>query len=155
MQALCNSFPIPRTILLRWLLVIACAKVLWCSVFIVMRNPEWPQERLVQQVALYPTESLGYYKPMETLFTQGYYKGMCRMPGLLPFYMPLRLFLSESTAKAAMIPLQVVFDILATLALGILAARIFQSIRALHITYALACISTFTAVRNKIGRAHV
>jgi hypothetical protein len=148
MPALCSPFPIDRSIRMRWLLVIALAKVFWCAVFILQRNNEWPQEFIVGDVALYPTESQGYYKPMETLLTKGYYNGMCRMPGLLPFYFPLRLFLPETIAQMCMIPLQVLFDILATAALGILAARIFQSIRALHITYALACISTFTAVRN-------
>ena len=147
MPLLCSPFQIERRILLRWLGIILSAKIFWLLIFIVLKSDNW-NEHSVGNMALQPSESRGYYRPIETLINEGHYQGMCHMPGLLPFYLPLRAFLTETAAMQAMIFMQVAFDIVATLCLGILAARIFQSLRALHLTYLLACISTFTAVRN-------
>ena len=147
MLALCSQFQIERRMLLRWLGIIVIAKIFWLSIFIAFKSREW-SEHSVGNLALQPNESFGYYRPLEMLISEGHYQGMCHMPGLLPFYLPLRAFLTDTAAMQAMIFVQVAFDIFATLCLGILAARIFQTLRALHITYLLACISTFTAVRN-------
>jgi len=147
MLSLCTPFSIERRVLLRWLGIIVFAKIFWLSVFITLKSENW-NEHSIAGIALQPNESFGYYRPLESLIQEGQYQGMCHMPGLLPFYLPLRTFLSETTALQVMIFIQLAFDILATLCLGLLAARIFQSIRAMHITYFLACISTFTAVRN-------
>lgn len=144
---LCSSIDIPKSTAMRWLAIIAAAKVIWLIVFIALRSPSWTEHSSVG-IALQPNESLGYYHPLESLIEEGHYQGMCHLPGLLPFYLPLRMVLPEPAALQAMIVLQVLFDLAATWALGILAARIFHSLRAMHITYALACISTFTAVRN-------
>jgi hypothetical protein len=148
MLSLCAHFSIDRRIVWRWLVAIAIIKVAWLVVFIALRSNIWTHEATAGHIALQPKESFGYYRPLETLITQGHYQGMCHMPGLLPFYAPLRLFLDETMALQAMIVIQVVFDILATLCLGLLAGRIFQSVRAVHLTYLLACLSTFTVVRN-------
>ncbi len=147
MLAICYQFPIDCRILLRWLSIIAVAKFFWLLIFIVFKSGDWSAHS-IGDVALQPNESFGYYRPLETLITEGHYQGMCHMPGLLPFYLPLRAFMSATAAMQAMIFVQVAFDILATLCLGMLAARIFQSARAMHITYFLACVSTFTSVRN-------
>lgn len=134
--------------LLKWLAAIACAKIFWLILFTVLRSNEWTESTVVGHIGLYPRESWGYYRPLENLLSHGHYTSVCRMPGLLPFYVPLRCLFDEVVSKQCMILVQLVADILATFAIGILAARIFQSLRALHLTYALACFSTFTAVRN-------
>jgi len=148
MVTLCRAFPIQKQVLYRWLLAIASAKVIWLVLFIALRSNAWTEHATVGHIALQPNESFGYYRPMESWIHDGLYQGMCHLPGLMPFYVPLRLVLPETMALQAMIVLQVIFDIFATWTLGMLAARIFQSIRALHLTYLLACLSTFTAVRN-------
>lgn len=148
MVTLCKAFPVERSILLRWLLAISLAKLVWFGLFIALRSEHWTNHASIGYIALQPNESLGYYHPLESLLHDGHYQGMCRMPGLLPFYLPLRAVLPEVAALQSMVVLQVVFDIFATLCLGLLAARIFQSKRAMHLTYLLACVSTFTAVRN-------
>ena len=148
MVTLCRAFPIKKQVLYRWLLAIAFAKVIWFALFVALRSNAWTEHATVGHIALQPNESFGYYRPMETWIHDGQYQGMCHLPGLMPFYVPLRLFMPETMAMQAMVVLQVIFDIFATWTLGMLAARIFQSIRAMHLTYLMACISTFTAVRN-------
>jgi hypothetical protein len=148
MVTLCHKFPVQKSVLFRWLAAIAAAKVIWFVIFIGLRSDAWTEHASIGHIALQPNESHGYYRPMESLIQDGQYQGMCHLPGLLPFYVPLRLLLPETMALQAMVVLQVIFDILATWTLGMLAARIFQSLRAMHLTYLLACLSTFTAVRN-------
>jgi hypothetical protein len=145
---LCKSFDVPARLLYRWLAIIALAKITWLVLFIVLRGEQWAGDTVIQGIGLFPLESEGYYVPLEDVLQKGEYSSLCRMPGLLPFYLPLRMLLSQANSMPAMIGLQVIFDILATWSLGVLAARIFQSIQALRLTYLLACLSTFTAVRN-------
>ena len=148
MVTLCRSFRVQKHVLYRWLIAIAAAKVIWFVLFIALRSNAWTEHATVGHIALQPKESRGYYQPIESWINDGHYWGMCHMPGLLPFYAPLRLLMPETMALQSMVVLQVIFDIFATWTLGMLAARIFQSMRAMHLTYLLACLSTFTAVRN-------
>jgi hypothetical protein len=145
---LCQPFSIPRRLLYRWLFIIAIAKIFWLVLFIVLRGEQWSGDSVIEGVGLFPLESEGYYVPLEDIIQKGEYSSLCRMPGLLPFYLPLRALFSQVNALHAMIVLHVIFDIMATLSLGLLAGRIFQSLRAVQLSYILACVSTFTVVRN-------
>jgi hypothetical protein len=145
---LCQSFSIPSRLLYRWLAIIALAKIFWLVIFIALRGNQWSSDTVIDGFGLFPLESRGYYVPLEDILKQGEYSSVCRMPGLLPFYLPLRGVFSQVDALHAMVVLQVIADILATWSLGVLGARIFQSIRVMHLTYFLACISTFAVVRN-------
>lgn len=148
MLSLCTDTQPSKSTIKRWLLIIALAKICWLVLFIALRSDGWSHRISPDGVALMPLEYEGYYDPLESLIQTGHYDSVCRMPGLLPFYLPLRLVFSVAHAWLAMIVLHVLFDIVATLALGLLAARIFQSVRAAHFTWLLACVSTFTVVRN-------
>ena len=116
--------------------------------FVVLRGNQWSGATVIENFGLYPLESEGYYVPLEAIIQHGEYSSMCRMPGLLPFYLPLRAVFSQVNALHAMMIVHLLFDIAATWALGVLGARIFQSLRVMQLTYFLACISTFAVVRN-------
>ena len=148
MITLCQPYRIDRSLLRKWFVFIALAKCLWFVAFVALRSEDWASNATIGGIAFYPNESYSYYLPIENLLAHGQYTSVCRMPGLLPFYAPLRFFLSEIAAKQCMVILQVILDVFATLSLGLLVARIFQSIKALHITLLISCISSFTAVRN-------
>ena len=148
MFKLCDDISIPKKVQFQWLTAIAIAKIGWFILFIVLRSDAWSLKTSAWGFGLHPSESFGYFNPIEALLRNGTYQGMCRMPGMIPFYLPFRLFMPQNHAHFILLIIQVLFDILATWRLGLLAARIFQSIRAAHITLFLACISTFTVVRN-------
>lgn len=148
MLPLCAETKLSRSTTMRWLLLIALAKIVWFVLFIALRSDNWSHRITPDGIALQPLEYHGYYAPLESLIQTGHYNSLCRMPGLLPFYLPLRLVFTVTQTWLAIIILQVLFDIAATLALGLLAARIFRSVRAAHFTWLLACASTFTVVRN-------
>jgi len=148
MIKLCDDIIIPKKVQLQWLAAIALAKIGWFILFIVLRSDAWSLKTAAWGIALHPSESFGYFNPIEVYLRHGTYQGMCRMPGMIPFYLPFRLFMPQAHAQLILIIVQILFDILATWRLGILAGRIFQSLRATHFTWFLACISTFTVVRN-------
>jgi hypothetical protein len=137
-----------RRSLFKWFLLILSAKFLWLILFTVLRNPLWNPEFQVGSIGLYGGDSQTYYYPVEQFIATGEYYGMCRMPGVMPVYYPLRLFLSVTHAQQAIVILQVVFDSLATLLLAIMALRIFKSRRAFQITILLSCATAFIALRN-------
>jgi len=137
-----------RRTLFNWFLFILATKVLWLVLFTALRNPQWNPILSVGTIGLYGGDSKTYYYPVEHLIATGEYYGMCRMPGVLPVYLPLRMFLSQVNAQQAIVLLQVLFDSLATLLLAIMAARIFKSRRAFQATILLSCATVFIALRN-------
>ena len=137
-----------RRTLFNWFLFILAAKVLWLVLFTALRNPQWNPILSVGTIGLYGGDSKTYYYPVEQLIATGEYYGMCRMPGVLPVYWPLRMFLSQTDAQQAVVVLQVIFDSVATLLLAILAFRLFANRRAFHATILLSCATTFIALRN-------
>jgi hypothetical protein len=137
-----------RRTLFNWFLFILAAKLLWLVLFTALRNPQWNPKLSVGTIGLYGGDSQTYYYPVEHLIATGEYYGMCRMPGVLPIYGPLRMFLSEVNAQQAIVVLQVIFDSVATLLLAILAARLFASRGAFRATILLSCATTFIALRN-------
>jgi hypothetical protein len=137
-----------RSTLFKWFLFILAAKVVWLVLFTTLRNPQWNPEFSVGSIGLYGGDSQTYYYPVEQLIETGEYYGMCRMPGVLPVYWPLRMFLSEVNAQQAIVVIQVIFDSIATLLLAILAARLFGNRKAFHATTLLSCVTSFIALRN-------
>jgi Gpi18-like mannosyltransferase len=129
-----------RSTLFKWFLFILAAKVVWLVLFTTLRNPQWNPEFSVGSIGLYGGDSQTYYYPVEQLIETGEYYGMCRMPGVLPVYWPLRMFLSEVNAQQAIVVIQVIFDSIATLLLAILAARLFGNRKAFHATTLLSCL---------------
>ena len=137
-----------RKTLFKWFLFILAAKLLWLLLFTALRNPQWNPILAVGTIGLYGGDTQTYYYPLEQLIASGEYYGMCRMPGVLPIYLPLRMILSEVNAQQAIVVLQVIFDSISTLLLAILAARLFGNRKAFHATILLSCVTTFIALRT-------
>lgn len=137
-----------RRALRQWFLAILLVKTLWLTLFISLRNPEWYQGFVVGHIGLNSGDSKTYYQPIEELISTGQYGGVCRMPGILPVYLPLRLIFNDVNALQGVVVVQVIFDSIATLLIAIIAARIFSSLRAFKIVVFISCITTFTALRN-------
>lgn len=134
--------------IVRWTIIVGLLKIFWFSFFIVFRNPEWPQHEVIKGIALASGDYEQYYRPMETFVAGEGYSSACRMPGLLPIYLPLRLVLDAETAQVTMTILQVLADILATILLAIVASRILQDRRAFAWTALMYGISTFVSIRS-------
>jgi hypothetical protein len=137
-----------RSSLVKWFLFILTTKFLWLFLFTFLRNPEWNPAFLARTFGLYGGDSLTYYYPVDQLIKTGQYYGMCRMPGVLPVYFPLRLFLSEVQAHEVIVFLQLIFDSIATLLLALIALHVFKSKRAFAATILISCATCFVALRN-------
>lgn len=103
---------------------------------------------VVNDIAIKTTDSDTYFNPLENYVTTGKYSSLCRMPGFVPIYIPLRWCLSENDAQVAIVIVQLIFDIIASLLLAIIAARLFQSKRAFIITTLLYGVNVFIGVRS-------
>ena len=132
----------------RWFLLILLVKLVWLLLFTWLRNPEWNPKLAVGTIGLYGGDTQTYYYPVEQLIETGQYYGMCRMPGVLPVYWPLRQFMNLELAQQVIVILQVLFDSLATLLLAILAARLFQRKSAFTAAIFLSCATTFVSLRS-------
>jgi hypothetical protein len=133
---------------LRLALLLICAlKSLFFLTFIVDRNPNTPSALIVNKVALKGGDSQTYYSPLQKLYDEGVYSGICRMPGLSPVYLPLRLFLSHENAQAAIVFIQLLFDILASFLCAMLCLGLFQSKYAFWTSILFTSLSSFVLVR--------
>jgi 4-amino-4-deoxy-L-arabinose transferase-like glycosyltransferase len=143
-----QSFYISKQERVRWFLLILLVKVVWLFLFTWLRNPEWNPKLSVGVLGIYGGDTQTYYYPVEQLIETGQYYGMCRMPGVLPVYAPLRIFMGLETAQQTIVILQVLFDSLATLLLAIIAARMFQRKSSFITVIVLACATTFVSIRS-------
>jgi hypothetical protein len=143
-----TDIKLSRALLMKWLLIIFMIKAAWFSFFIVFRDKNWFSEFVVKGIAIRGGDSVTYYYPIEKYINEGEYRGMCRMPGLMPVYLPLRWMMSEDSALVVMVFIQLAMDILTTLLLAIIAARVFGSAQHFKWTALLAAISTFVSIRS-------
>lgn len=139
---------IPRRTIVRWFLVVLSIKLSWLVLFTLLRNPNWNPSLEIGTIGLYTGDSKTYYKPLEHLIETGTYYGACRMPGLLPVYLPLRVLFSKVIAQQIIVVLQLLLESISCIALGILGARIFKSPKVFRLTALLSCLTLFVTVRN-------
>lgn len=123
-------------------------KVIFFIFFTLYRSAEWPADETVKGIALISGDSPQYYKPLESLMQGEGYQSLCRMPGLLPFYAPLRLVMSEENTKVSIVFIQLLFDVFASLMLAITAARVFGSDRVFRWVAVVYGLSTFVSIRS-------
>ncbi|MFM7731335.1 MAG: hypothetical protein ACKO6L_09870 [Flavobacteriales bacterium] len=143
-----RPYPVWQRQHLKWFIGLVVVKVFWFTFFIAFRADDWHPLFQVNGIAIRGGDSFTYYGAMESFIQDGQYGGACRMPGLLPVYLPLRWILSENAAMVAMVFFQLVMDIITTWLLGVAAARIFGGTRTFYITLTLAALSTFVAIRS-------
>jgi hypothetical protein len=137
-----------RSSLRKWFWVVLCIKSIWLILFTILRNAEWHPNFSSGILAIFGGDTLTYYYPVEQLIANGQYYGMCRMPGILPIYFPLRLVFTEVIAHQLIIILQLIFSSIATLLLAILTTRVFKTQRAFVVCILLSCITTFISIRD-------
>jgi hypothetical protein len=138
---------IAKRTLYKALLFICLLKTFYFLTFIFDRNPGIPSEFILNTFTLMSGDTKTYYYPLQTLYEDGQYNGMCRMPGLAPVYLPLRVFLSHNATLTAIIFIQFIGDILATLLCSILCFKIFKSLHAFWGCILLSSLSAFVLVR--------
>jgi len=144
-----NEVRIERKLIVRSLAFLIVVKVGLFLFFGFERDDSYDNAGMVvNNFALKTTDSNTYFIPLENYVTKDYYGSLCRMPGFVPFYVPLRWFLDEGNAQVAILIIQLIFDIISSLLLAIIAARLFQSKRAFIITILLYGINVFVAVRS-------
>jgi hypothetical protein len=129
------------------LLCLILAKAIWFGMFSYFIDPLFEQKRTIG-IGLTGKDTPMYYDSMEAFFQLGTYPSICRMPGLLPVYLPFRALMDQWSAMQCVIIFQVVADIFTSWLVCLLAIRFFPSARVLTITTALLCAGSFVSIRS-------
>ncbi len=144
-----KDIKIEKKLMLQSLFFLITVKVFLFVFFALEHDESYDiHNNIVNGIALKTTDSGTYFTPLEYYVTKGKYATLCRMPGFVPVYIPLRWFLDEGNAQVAIVFVQLIIDTISALLLAIVAARLFQSKRAFIITTILYGINVFVAVRS-------
>lgn len=140
---------IERNTIIRGLMFLVVVKTFLLFFFSYERDVSYDKKgNVVNNFALKTSDSSSYLLPLENYAVHGDYNTLCRMPGYVPFYMPLRWFFDEGTTQVVVVFIQFLADIISALLLAIIAARLFNSKRAFALTILLYGINTFIAIRT-------
>lgn len=153
----------PRSI---WLLLLFALKILQFLYFTALFHENWPENRRIGAVFISEGETRTFYEPMENLIHGNGYSSLFvseyedlvemrpstrRMPGLVPLYVPLRLFFDEALSKNFIILLQLCMTLLCILLMGQIAELLFSKPFAFYIASALFTVSSFTSIYDHYG----
>lgn len=123
------------------------AKAMWFGIFSLNLDHVFDQTRTIG-IAFSAKDTPMYFSPLEALYESGHYTSICRMPGLLPIYLPLRLLFDSHLSIQLIVVLQIIADAITSLLLCLLAVRFFPSRRVLVITTTMLCLSSFIGIRS-------
>jgi hypothetical protein len=146
MQFITSYTPNPRSIRI-WLGILLASRLIWLLLFTIMRDDQLDTARMANGLYLTTRDTPMYYEPIESIIQSGRYTSICRMPGLMPIYLPIRAFASVEMTKQIIIVFQYLLDAFACLLLSIIAARIYGSQKAFTYTAALISVSSFCVLR--------
>lgn len=146
MQLFTPYIPNARSVRL-WLSILLATRVIWLLLFTALRDDHLDTTRMAKGLYLTTRDTPMYYEPIESIIQSGYYTSICRMPGLMPVYLPIRIFASVDMTKQIIIVLQYLLDAFACLLLSIVAARIYGSQKAFQYTAILMSVSSFCVLR--------
>ena len=133
--------------ILRTFICLLLAKAMWFGIFSLNLDNVFDQTCTIG-FAFSAKDTPMYFSPLEALYESGHYTSICRMPGLLPIYLPLRLLFDSHLSIQFIVVLQIIADAITSLLLCLLAVRFFPSRRVLVITTTMLCLSSFIAIRS-------
>jgi len=133
--------------IIRALICLLLAKAMWFGIFSLNLDNAFDQTRTIG-IAFSAKDTPMYFNPLEDLYENGHYTSICRMPGLLPVYLPLRLLFDSHLSIQFIVVLQIIADAITSLLLCLLAVRFLPSPRVLVITTTLLCLSSFVTIRS-------
>jgi hypothetical protein len=129
----------------RWLIVIICLKALVFLYFSIQLKNHF-SETLVGGWAATTGDTPGYYNPAEAMAQGHGYNSTCRMPGIVPIYVPISALLGQENAKVVMIFFQFLVSAISIYLLAKWAFLIFKRRWVFVFTAILFSISSFTSV---------
>ena len=135
-----------RPYLLKWLLIILSVKLVMFAYFTVQFNRHARESQIHHVIAVAMGDTRNYYEPAEIFAHQGYYPSMCRMPGLLPVFVPFSWMFGQEPAFVCVVIIQFFLSVLSVLLLAIVAARIFPYKYVFEVTAVMYTLSSFVSI---------
>lgn len=141
-----NKIDFSRRYLAKWFVIILAVKLLLFSYFAIQFSSSVAPKRIHSGIAIVMGDTRNYYEPAEDFVKTGIYDSACRMPGLLPFYVPVSWLFGMECAYFTTVVLQFLLSILSVLLLAIIASRIFPRRYVFELTASVYAISTFVSI---------
>jgi hypothetical protein len=135
-----------RAFLIKWLLIVLTIKGVLFTYFTFQFHAYAREKQIHSGIAIAMGDTRNYYVPAEEFTRNGNYNSACRMPGLLPFYVPVSWLFGQEPAFVAIIIFQFFLSVLSVLLLAIIAARIFPQRYVFEITAIIYALSTFVSI---------
>lgn len=136
---------------LKWLSIAFVIKLVLFIFFAINFKQNWPAEWVTNGLFINTGDTPGYYVPLESFANGHGYDSYCRMPGLLPFYAPLRLFFDEGAAKAGIVVFQFFLGVISVYLLAQIAQFVLKSPRAFYWTFFIYAFSSFVSIWDHYG----
>lgn len=140
-------------ITLKWIGLAFCIKIPIFLFFAYSFQQYWPQRLVTNNIFIAAGDTWGYYDPCEAFVKGRGYNSYCRMPGLLPIYVLLRLVFDKIWTKTIIIILQFIVSTLSVYVLARIAKMLFKTDRAFKITFFLYAFSSFVSIWDHFGYA--
>jgi hypothetical protein len=135
-----------RTFIRKWILIILAIKLVLFGYFAINFQHHWDADRIYNGVAIGAGDTGTYYEPAQDILRGEGYSSICRMPGIVPIYVPLSAIFGVQMAYVIVVILQFLCSVLSVLLLAIIAARLFGSKRAFLFTAIAFSFSTFVSI---------
>jgi hypothetical protein len=137
----------------KWIGIAFLIKIPLFVFFAVQFRHHWPAEKIINGLFVESGDTSGYYDPAEN-FVQGLgYSSHCRMPGILPIYAMLRLFLDIAWTKTLIIILQFLLSTVSVYVLARISKMLFNSDLVFKIVFYLYAVSSFVSIWDHVGYA--
>lgn len=146
-----RDFFVKHAFALKWIGLAFMIKLSLFVFFAFNFLQNWPAKWVTNFIFITTGDTPGYYAPLESFAHGNGYDSFCRMPGLLPFYAPLRFFLSEGASKAGIIIFQFLFSVLSVFFLAQVARHILKSQRAFYFVFFVYAFSSFVSIWDHYG----
>ncbi len=135
-----------RPYLIKWFMIILAIKTILFTYFTFQFHTYAREKQIHSGIAIAMGDTRNYYVPAEEFTQHGNYNSACRMPGLLPFYVPVSFLFGQEAAYVGIIIFQFFLSVLSVLLLAIVAARIFPYRFVFEATALMYAFSTFVSI---------
>jgi hypothetical protein len=130
----------------KWIALALIIRAVFFVYFTFEFQQNWLPEYIHYGFVIDHNDTFGYYIPLEMMAEGNGYGSICRMPGLVPIYYPIRLILPEEPTKAAIVVLQFLTSAVAVWALAFAAFKFSGSNKLFRIVFFITAISTFISI---------
>lgn len=135
-----------RSVSWKWWVVVIVIKAVLFLWYAEQFRLYYQQDMIVAGWAIETNDTDGYFDPLQDAAEGRGYSTACRMPALLPFYVPLAYIGDTDTVKVAIVGIQWLMSVVSCILLALMAVSWFRTERVFGPVVILYAISSFVSI---------